>query len=116
MAFSIGVSVEEFKHLTPRKLEYCLKGYNMNRQMRDREMWLWFGNYGLSAVSVAAEHCLAGKKAKSKFIDKPIFSRLTQNTGLTQEELYEKEVKRTLLTEERWMANGKRKGLPETVI
>lgn len=66
--------MDEFKHMTPYKLECCLKGHKINRQMRDEEMWLWFGNYGLSAVSVAVEHCLARRKAKSKYVEKPIFA------------------------------------------
>lgn len=32
------------------------------------------GRYILSAVSVAVEHCLAGKKAQSKYIEKPVLS------------------------------------------
>lgn len=76
---------------------------------------LWWGNYGVSAVSVAIEHCFS-KKAKAKFIEKPIFLSLSENTGLTEEQIYEKEVKRALLAEEQWIIAGKRKGLPETII
>lgn len=79
-------------------------------------MWLWFGNYGLSAVSVAVEHCLAGRKAKSNYLDKPVFSALRENAGLTQEQRYEKEMQKALLAEEQWIAAGMQKGLPQTVI
>lgn len=84
----MGISVEEFKHMTPYKLECCLKGHNLKREMRDEEMWLWWGHYGLSAVSVAVEHCLAGKKARSKYIEKPIYRELEeQNKPMSEEEL-----------------------------
>lgn len=68
----MGISAEEFKHLTPAKLEYCVKGYNMRRKMHDEEMWMWWGNYGISAISVAVEHCFAGKSAKSTYVKKHI--------------------------------------------
>lgn len=35
---------------------------------------IWWGNYGISAMSVAVERCLAGEKAKSKYIEKQILS------------------------------------------
>lgn len=88
MAFAIGISVEEFKHLTPAKLECCLKGYNIRRKLIDEEMWVWFGSYGISAVSVAVEHCLAGRKAKGKYVRKPVMKELEeQNKPMTEEEL-----------------------------
>jgi hypothetical protein len=88
VAFSIGISLEEFKHLNPQKLAYCLEGYRIKRKQRDEEMWLWWGNYGLSAVVFAVEHCLAGKKARTKYIDKPIFQAMEEESKpVTEEEL-----------------------------
>lgn len=55
----------------------------------DYMMHMWFGTYGLSAVSVAVEHCLAGRKAKSKYIEKPVLSEIQErnsNKILTEEE------------------------------
>ena len=52
-------------------------------------MHMWFGTYGLSAVSVAVEHCLAGRKAKSKYIEKPVLAEIQErnsNKILTEEE------------------------------
>lgn len=53
-------------------------------------MHMWFGTYGLSAVSVAVEHCLAGRKAKSKYIEKPVLAEMQKkndmNRELTEEE------------------------------
>ena len=54
------------------------------------EMWMWFGTYGLSAVSVAVEHCLAGRKAKSKYIKKPI----NEQQGKDDSEMTEEEIKK----------------------
>ena len=55
----------------------------------DYMMHMWFGTYGLSAVSVAVEHCLAGRKAKSKYIEKPVLSEIQErktNKELTEDE------------------------------
>lgn len=58
---------------------------------QDALMYMWFGNYALSAVSVAVEHCLAGKKAKTEYLKEPILSTIEkkeeENKPLTEEEI-----------------------------
>ena len=54
--------------------------------MRDEEMWAWWGNYGISALCFAIDHCFS-KKAKSKYINEPIMSKACENDGLTEEKL-----------------------------
>lgn len=77
----------------------------------------WLSNqYALSAVSVAVEHCLVGRKAKSEYIKEPLMSRAFENDGLTEGEIQEKEIRKAILTERRYMAMAVSKGLPETVI
>lgn len=84
----MGIGLEEFKHLNPRKLGYCLEGYKLKQKQRDEEMWMWWGNYGISAVTFAVEHCLAGKKARTKYIEKSIFQQMEEeNKTFTEEEL-----------------------------
>lgn len=110
IAFAIGISVEEFKHLTPRKLGYCLKGHKLERKMRDEEMWLWFGTYGISAVSAAIQQCFGKSRTKPKYIEKPILEieeeKKSQYTE-SQEEVavYEMKQRIELL---------RQKGLPES--
>lgn len=82
-------------------------------------IYAWCGDYLLSAVSVAVEHCLAGKKAKSKYLEKPILSKLQEeieDEELTQEEIDNRELQKMIFAEEMWAKQHKRKGLPETVI
>lgn len=50
-------------------------------------MHAWWGNYGLSAVFVAVEHCLAGKKAISKYIEEPILSQFQFSEEEKQKEV-----------------------------
>lgn len=55
-------------------------------------MHAWWGNYGLSAVAVAVEHCLAGKKAKSEFIKTPILQ--SSDERAREKELSRKELEK----------------------
>lgn len=71
----MGISIEEFKHLNPKKLEWCYKGYKLKKEEEDRNSWQRWGDYGISALIFAIEHCLNGRKAQSKYIDKPIMER-----------------------------------------
>lgn len=74
------------------------------------------GQYTLSAVLVAVEHCLAGKKAKSEYIKEPILKNVSENIELTQDEIDNREIQRMIMAEEQWIKNDKKRGLPETVI
>ncbi|MBO5922808.1 MAG: hypothetical protein J6Q48_10545 [Bacteroidaceae bacterium] len=65
----------------------------MALEEQDRLMHAWWGNYGLSAVSVAVDHCLNGKKAKSEYVKEPILANIgdtipnkSENVELTEEE------------------------------
>lgn len=70
-ALAIGVPYETFWHLTPKKLKSFYKAYELKRKLQDEQMW-FMGQYVLSAVSMAVEHNLHGRKARSKYIEKPI--------------------------------------------
>ena len=45
------------------------------------------GQYILSAVSAATDHCLNGKKAKSQYIKEPLMRSQNRNNELSEEEL-----------------------------
>lgn len=95
MAFAMGISLQEFKHLTPKKLEYCLKGYKIRQKMQDEDMW-HMGVYIQYAVSFAVEHCLFGDKAKSKYPEMPLLQKNEQKrdaddySNLSEEEKIKK--------------------------
>lgn len=96
----------------PADLQPYADAYNLDKKQRDNEMWMWFGTYGLSAVSVAVEHCLAGRKARSKYIEKPIIGQQSING----KEITEKDIRKAIITEQMYMVAAERKGLPETII
>ena len=51
-------------------------------------MHTWIGTYGVSALLFAIEHCLNGKKAKTKYVDTPLMQKVeNQNKPLSEEDL-----------------------------
>ena len=75
--------------MNPHIIKLLLKGHE--EKIKEQDYMLWLSNqYTLSAVSVAVEHCLAGRKAKSKYIEKPIMQEIEkkkqENKPLTEEE------------------------------
>lgn len=86
-ALAVGVSYETFKHLNPTKLMPFFKGHKQKLLELDSLIYSWVGNYGISAITFAVEHCLAGRKAQTKYIEKPIMSDMQYSNGkLTEEE------------------------------
>lgn len=114
-ANAIGVSWSEFWNMNPRIIKLLLKGHEEKIKEQDYLAWL-FSQYTLSAVSVAVEHCLAGRKARSEYIKEPIMSKVFEDDGLTEEQITEKEIKKAILTEQRFMAMAINRGLPETIV
>lgn len=102
--------------MNPHIINCLMKGYNERLKHEDMLQHMWWGAYGISALTVAIEHCLAGKKAKSEYVKEPITSKAFENNGLTEEEIYERELRKALFAEEQWINAGKRKGLPKTVF
>lgn len=84
--------------------------------MRDEEAWMYWGNYGISALIVAIDRCFNGKKSKAEYVKEPLLSKAYENEVLTEEEIQEKELRKALLAEEQWIIASKQKGLPETII
>lgn len=85
------------------------KAHEQEQIEQDRLQHAWWGNYGLSAVGVAIEHCLS-EKPKSKYIEKPIFSKnQTNENGYkeSQEEVAVFEMKQRIEL-------LRKKGLPES--
>lgn len=103
-------------HSTPKVLRAYDKAHIIKRQMEDESAWHILGNYGLSALTVAIEHCLSGKKAKSKYIEQPVLAKINADEGLTQEEIDERELKKILLAEEQWQKQYAKKDYLETII
>lgn len=110
-----GFTVDDIDWSCPADLEPYEKAHKLQMIEQDSQMHK-MGIYVLSAVSTAIERNFAGKKAKSEYIKEPLLSKSFENDGLTEEEIQEKEIKKAILTEQRYMARAINKGLPETII
>ncbi len=72
----------------PKELEPYDIAHQKKLEEQDYLQYIWWGHYGLCAVGVAVEHCLAGRKAKSKYIDKPIYEKSKErNKPMSEKEL-----------------------------
>lgn len=82
-----GLSVDDIDWSSPADMKPYLKMHKEELKEKDYLAWLQ-GQYTLSAVSVAVEHCLAGRKAKSKYIKKPLLQEMEErNKPITEEEI-----------------------------
>lgn len=72
-----GFSVEDIDWSCPTDLDPYAKAYKSEKHMQDAEMWR-MGLYIQSAVSVAVEHNLVGRKGTSKYIEKPILQDIEE--------------------------------------
>lgn len=117
-ANAIGISWKEFWTLNPHIIKCLLKGKSEQQKELDQMMWR-MEQYIYDATSVALDHrltALFGKRAKSKTFENPIFMQAIEDSILTQEEIDEREMNKELLAMEQWIANDRRRGLPETKI
>lgn len=107
----MGVSWHEFWSMNPHIIKLLIKGHEEKIKEQDYLAWL-FNQYTLSAVSVAVEHCLAGRKAKSMYIEKPIMQEIKEeNNG------YRERKEEVAVFEMKQRINIlKKKGLPESPI
>ena len=67
----MGITWNEFWKMNPHIINCIANGYREKQIEQDSLAHAWWGTYGLSAVSVAIEHCLSGKKAKCRRRYKP---------------------------------------------
>lgn len=83
--------------------------------MRDEENWLIWGTYAMSMFSTVLASAFS-KNSQAKYIEKPVYQEMAnKDKELTEEEM-KIEIQKAILVEEMWIANDKRRGLPETVI
>lgn len=82
-----GLSVDDIDWSSPADMKPYLKAHNEELKEKDYLSWLQ-GQYMLSAVSVAIEHCLAGRRAKTKYIKKPLLQEIEENNKpMTEDEI-----------------------------
>ena len=70
-----GLTVSEIDESCPTDLQPYAEANMLERKHRDVEAWMQWGSYGLSAVGVAIERNLAGKKSRAKYIEHPVLDK-----------------------------------------
>lgn len=70
-----GITIEDIDNSCPKDLEPYEKAYNKHLESIDNLVYMWFREYGVSAVGVAVDHNLNGRKARSEFVESPILER-----------------------------------------
>lgn len=63
---------EQFWHSNPRIISVWGKAYKAARRNENAFIHSWIGNYGISALTVAIDHCFNGRKARSEYVKEPI--------------------------------------------
>jgi hypothetical protein len=79
--------------MNPHIIKLHVKGKEECLKRLDYINWL-NGIYTQSAVGVSVEHCLAGRKAKSKYIEKPLLQEAEENRRFENSELSEVEAEK----------------------
>lgn len=82
----MGITLEQFWSLNPRKIKAIQEGNNNLLKQKDRENWI-NGQYTLSALITALDIIFNGAKAQSKYVEKPILEKAEEeNKPLTKHE------------------------------
>ncbi len=76
-----GLTVPEIDESCPTDLQPYADAHVLERKEKDAEAWIQWGAYGLSAVGTAIERNLAGKKARSKYLEHPILDKYKENSN-----------------------------------
>ena len=117
-ALRIGVTYDDFKRLTPKKLVYFNEAYIQKKIEQDEEKWI-VGQYNMKAFSVVVENTISGifgKKSKSEYFDEPIMKKIYKESLLTEEEKEKIEMEKEIKAMEQWIVHDISKGLAETKI
>lgn len=90
-ALSIGITLSEFDHLNPRKLELYFDAYKERKERELNEKNSLFhlqGQYFMEAIMSTVGNALSGKSGKKyKYPEKPYPIKSNNNETLTEEEL-----------------------------
>jgi len=104
------LTIKDIENSNPREMKAYEDAFALSQKLIDRNSWN-MGNYMTSAVSVALDHAFNGKKAKSKYVERPLLEEYFENLTLTQEEIDNRELQKMIAHEREQMARDRAKGL-----
>lgn len=111
VANSIGVSWHDFWGMNPHIINLLIKGHR--EKLKEIDYMNWISNqYTMSAVMVAVERNLAGRKARGKYIKEPIMSQMEEESKeISEKELQKKRelfVAKLLAMQANWEIENKK--------
>ena len=82
-----GMNEEQFWRANPAIIDVWEEAWKRQENRKNELIHAWVGEYGISALVFAIDHCLNGKKARSKYMEKPIrLFELTESEKKAQKE------------------------------
>lgn len=105
-----GLTIKDIDQSCPADLEPYNKAHEKELIEQDALIYSWWGVYGTLAVETAIDQFFNGYKAKTKYIEEPLFAKdFTAKNGYkeSQEEVAVYEMKQRIKM-------LKQKGLPES--
>ncbi len=94
---------------TPMELKPYEDALNLTVMRQDMLNW-YNGLYTMCALQVSLSRAFEGKKSRAEYIEKPLLSDM----NLSEEEKYERDLKKALAMENAWLESTKMH-LPENV-
>lgn len=105
-----GLTIKDIENSNPREMKAYEDAFALSQKLIDRNSWN-MGNYMTNAVTVALDHAFNGKKAKTKYLERPLLEEYFENLTLTQEEIDNREIQKMIAHERQQMARDRARGL-----
>ena len=105
-----GLTIKDIENSNPREMKAYEDAFALSQKLIDRNSWN-MGNYMTNAVTVALDHAFNGKKAKSKYLEKPLLEQYFDDLTLTQEEIDNRELQKMIAHERQQMVKDRANGL-----
>lgn len=83
-----GLTLHDIDWSCPSDLQLYAKVHSMERKEKDTLVHAWIGSYGINAIMVSLDRVMNGRKAKLKYTEETLLSKIEEeNRPLTQEEI-----------------------------
>ena len=98
---AVGIDKHTIDISCPKELAPYEEAHRIKIMELDSLNW-YSGMYVLSAVSTAIDRCFNGKKSQLEYIEQPALAEM----NLSEEERFERKLKKALAIEEGWAAKA----------
>lgn len=105
-----GFSVNDIDMMNPTLLQPYVDAYKAEWRQRDREMYMWYGRYGVSAFITAIDATFG--KGKGKFVKETCYDSIEKQNNADEDA----ELQEMLNAERAWMAESQKANLPKPKV